>query len=335
MICGCFQSADDRSCEILREGHHRHSRVARIDAKGGDAWHLAQITMHGAFDAPATLAMNDADLAVSGKQRVVDQLLDQRDGIGGGHAVQIQRWCRSRRIDSVRWTSQARVRGVPFPGLLRRFEIAIPGDDDAALHLDGIASRPACFDDHSGTQPAQVDTIAWRIAHRSDCRITRMIRIVCAVVTVVSLSAAPLAQAPAAPAPTDRTRAHVYSAADLAAAIAKLPTDRPASSVRVFTLTPYNVAVERRLPREQGASLHEAQAELFYVIDGSATLLTGGKLVGETRNGSNLSGKGIEGGVRQTFGKGDFLLVPSGIAHQFVDIKAPIQLMSIYLPNAQ
>lgn len=158
-----------------------------------------------------------------------------------------------------------------------------------------------------------------------------MLRIALAALLLTTTSLA-YAQAPT-PAPTDRTKAHVYSAADLAAAIAKLPTDRPAASVRVFTLTPYNVAVERRLPREQGASLHEAQAELFYVIEGSATLLTGGKLIDETRNGTNLSGKGIEGGVRQTFGKGDFLLVPSGIAHQFVDIKEPIQLMSIYLPN--
>ena len=162
-----------------------------------------------------------------------------------------------------------------------------------------------------------------------------MLRTALIVAMVHACGAAALAQAPAAPPPTDRTKAHVYSATDLQAALAKLPTDRPASSVRVFTLTPYNVAVERRLPREQGASLHEAQAELFYVIDGSATLLTGGKLLGETRNGTNLSGKGIEGGVRQTFSKGDFLLVPSGIAHQFVDITAPIQLMSIYLPNAQ
>jgi hypothetical protein len=158
-------------------------------------------------------------------------------------------------------------------------------------------------------------------------------RLVLAVSMIVAGSIG-LAQTPTPPA-TDRTRAHVYSAADLAAAIAKLPTDRPAASVRVFTLAPYNVAVERRLPREQGASLHEAQAELFYVIDGSATLLTGGTLIAATRNGTNLAGKGIEGGVRQTFGKGDFLLVPSGIAHQFVDITAPIQLMSIYLPNAK
>jgi mannose-6-phosphate isomerase-like protein (cupin superfamily) len=100
-------------------------------------------------------------------------------------------------------------------------------------------------------------------------------------------------------------------------------------------LAPYNVNVERRLPRPQGASLHEAQAELFYVIEGSATLLTGGMLTSPTRSGTNLSGPGIEGGTRQRFSKGDFLLVPSGVPHQFVDIDAPVQLMSIYLPHAQ
>ena len=142
-----------------------------------------------------------------------------------------------------------------------------------------------------------------------------------------------LAAAQTVPPPTDRTKASVFSAADLAAALAKLSSERPSAAVRVFSLDPYNVNVERRLPRPQGASLHEAQAELFYVIEGSATLLTGGTLVSSTRNGTNLSGTGIEGGVRQPFGKGDFLLVPSGVPHQFVDIQAPVHLMSIYLPN--
>lgn len=143
------------------------------------------------------------------------------------------------------------------------------------------------------------------------------------------------AQTPApAPTPTDRTKATVFKAADLTAALGKLSSDRPSSSVRVFSLAPYNVNVERRLPRQQGASLHEAQAELFYVIEGSATLLTGGTLVAPTRTGTNLAGTGIEGGTRQTFGKGDFMIVPSGLPHQFVDIQAPIHLMAIYLPNA-
>lgn len=143
------------------------------------------------------------------------------------------------------------------------------------------------------------------------------------------------AQGAAQSPPTDRGKASQMTAADLAAALAKLPGDRPSSSVRVFSLAPYNVNVERRLPMPQGASLHEAQAELFYVIDGSATLLTGGTLVDATRNGTNLSGKGIEGGTRQAFAKGDFLIVPAGIAHQFVDITGPVVLMSIYLPNAK
>lgn len=162
-------------------------------------------------------------------------------------------------------------------------------------------------------------------------------RMLVAVSVLVLLSSPSTGQQPAAPqpTPTDRTKATQFTAAELMAALGKLPTDRPASSVRVFTLAPYNVNVERRTPQPQGASLHEAQAELFYVIDGSATLLTGGKLVGETRNGTNLSGKSIDGGTAQKFTKGDFLLVPSGVAHQFIDIQAPLVMMALYLPNAK
>jgi mannose-6-phosphate isomerase-like protein (cupin superfamily) len=162
-------------------------------------------------------------------------------------------------------------------------------------------------------------------------------RLFAAVTMLFVLSCRAEAQQPAAspPAPTDRTKASHMSAAELTAALAKLPTDRPAGSVRVFSLAPYNVNVERRMPVAQGASLHEAQAELFYVVDGSATLLTGGKLVGETRNGTNLQGKSIEGGTAQKFAKGDVMIVPSGVPHQFIDIQSPVVVMSLYLPDAK
>lgn len=149
---------------------------------------------------------------------------------------------------------------------------------------------------------------------------------------LVCAAGAVRAQAPAPP-PTDRTKATHFTAADLQAALAKLPGDRPASSVRVFTLAPYNVNVERRLPQAQGASLHEAQAELFYVIEGTGTMLTGGSMVNPTRNGTNLSAKTIDGGIRQVLNKGDFFIVPSGVPHQFVDLTTPLQVMAIYLPN--
>jgi mannose-6-phosphate isomerase-like protein (cupin superfamily) len=87
------------------------------------------------------------------------------------------------------------------------------------------------------------------------------------------------------------------------------------------------------MPQAQGASLHEAQAELFYVIDGTATMLTGGKMVDPARNGTNLSAKAIDGGLRQVLNKGDVFIVPSGVPHQFVDLTGPVQVMAIYLPN--
>jgi mannose-6-phosphate isomerase-like protein (cupin superfamily) len=161
-------------------------------------------------------------------------------------------------------------------------------------------------------------------------------RMSAAVAVLFMMSTLAEGQPPAPqPAPTDRTKASHMSASALAEALTKLPADRPAGSVRVFSLAPYNVNVERRLPQAQGASVHEGQAELFYVVDGSATMLTGGKLVGETRNGTNLQGKSIEGGAAQKFGKGDFLIVPSGVAHQFVDIQSPVVVMSMYLPDAK
>jgi mannose-6-phosphate isomerase-like protein (cupin superfamily) len=159
-------------------------------------------------------------------------------------------------------------------------------------------------------------------------------RILAAATTIVMLSATGLAQQPPTQnTPTPSDRAGHMAGADIAAALAKMPPDRPSSNLRVFSLGPYNVNIERRNPVAQGASAHDAVAELFYIVDGSATLLTGGTIPGATRNGTNLQGKAIEGGIRQSFTKGDWLIVPAGVPHQFVDVKSPVTIMSLYLPN--
>ena len=135
------------------------------------------------------------------------------------------------------------------------------------------------------------------------------------------------------PAPTDRTRATHFSAADLQAALAKLPTDRPNAVARVFTLDPYNIGVEQRQPVAQGAAAHADRAELFYVINGSGTMLTGGTISDGKQSGANTQGTTITSGTRIAFNPGDFIMVPSGVPHQFVDLKGPVQVMSMYLPN--
>jgi mannose-6-phosphate isomerase-like protein (cupin superfamily) len=149
-----------------------------------------------------------------------------------------------------------------------------------------------------------------------------------ALVSCLAFSTPAFAQRGTPPPQTDRTKASYMSAAEVAAAIAKLPKDRANSSVRVFTLPPYNVNIEHRQPMAQGASVHADTSELFYVIDGSATMVTGGTIAGE-------GAKTIQGGVSQKFGKGDWIMVPSGVPHQFTNITSPITILSLHLPNVK
>lgn len=159
-------------------------------------------------------------------------------------------------------------------------------------------------------------------------------RILAAAGVLALLCSSAFAQQPANPqVPTDK--ASYMSAADLAAAIAKGPTDRPNSTTRIFSLAPYNVNVETRQPVAQGASAHDATAELFHVLEGSGVMVTGGTIPNATRNGTNLQGKTIEGGTRQALNKGDWLIVPVGVPHQFVDIKGNLTIMSLHLPSVK
>ena len=74
---------------------------------------------------------------------------------------------------------------------------------------------------------------------------------------------------------------------------------------------------------------------MFYVIDGSATMMTGGKLTGENRtNAENLSGTGIEGGASKNIAKGDFIIVPENTPHWFSSINGVLVLMSIHVPRS-
>jgi quercetin dioxygenase-like cupin family protein len=53
-----------------------------------------------------------------------------------------------------------------------------------------------------------------------------------------------------------------------------------------------------------------------------------------TRNGANLTGKGIEGGTSRKVAKGDFIMVPENTPHWFSAIDGTVVLMSLHLPHA-
>ena len=154
-------------------------------------------------------------------------------------------------------------------------------------------------------------------------------------IALFSLSAALMAQQPAPQAP--QAPKLYSSAADIAAMIAKSKNDRKDGQAivtqRILQLAPYNASLEYRASVGP-AAIHEKEAEMFYVIDGSATMITGGKLTSETRtNADNLSGTGIEGGVTRQIAKGDFIIVPESTAHWFSAINGTLVLMSIHVPR--
>lgn len=126
--------------------------------------------------------------------------------------------------------------------------------------------------------------------------------------------------------------------ADIPALIAKAKADRKGDAPLVIepmaSLAPYNVSLEYR-PGTSPAAVHEKDAELMYVLEGSGSIVTGGKLVDEKRtNAANLNGSSITGGKSQAVAKGDLLIVPENTPHQVIPGGgAPIVLMTLHVPH--
>lgn len=72
------------------------------------------------------------------------------------------------------------------------------------------------------------------------------------------------------------------------------------------------------------AEVHELDADIIYVLEGSATFVTGGtaESLKQTAPGE-LRGSGIRGGDTRRIVKGDVLIVPKGTPHWFQQVTSP------------
>jgi len=129
------------------------------------------------------------------------------------------------------------------------------------------------------------------------------------------------------------------SSSELAALIAKAKSERKSDQANfaqpILRLAPYTANLEYRVAGlNANAAVHEHEAELFYVVGGSGTLVTGGKMLDEKRvNTENLQGSGIDGGTRQRVSQGDFLIVPENTPHWFGEIDGALILVSFHVPR--
>jgi glc operon protein GlcG len=72
------------------------------------------------------------------------------------------------------------------------------------------------------------------------------------------------------------------------------------------------------------AEVHTKDADIIYVLGGTATFVTGGAVI-EPKNiaADEIRGKEISGGETRHLNKGDVIIVPAGTPHWFKEVTAP------------
>jgi len=77
--------------------------------------------------------------------------------------------------------------------------------------------------------------------------------------------------------------------------------------------------------RGAGAISHAGNTELHHIIEGSATFVTGGKIV-RAANGGTAT---IEGGVSRHVGVGDVILIPADTPHWYKDVEGKVTYLEV------
>ena len=81
-------------------------------------------------------------------------------------------------------------------------------------------------------------------------------------------------------------------------------------------------------------TIHSEVTEVYTVLEGSATLVTGGRLIDPQPredtalrrmvSGPGWTGTGMEGGVTRRVAEGDVIIIPAGTPHYFSEIPESI-----------
>ncbi len=161
--------------------------------------------------------------------------------------------------------------------------------------------------------------------------------LVFAAILILALPA--VAQSPPPPA-VDVTSARIKDFID------KLPKDRVSDlPIRVADVGNYKVGVYgvfRPKGVPGGAIRHQTSvSEIYYMLEGTGTLVTGGSIAGEKSLGTspntkrpNFGGATIEGGVSRTVVAGDVIVIPSNLPHWWRDLDSDIRYL-IFRPDPE
>ena len=129
--------------------------------------------------------------------------------------------------------------------------------------------------------------------------------------------------APTAPAPgSAATYKSAKELADVLKAVAANPGGMSTSAVS--NTDQYRINVVHRV-KPAGALAHAGNTELHYIIDGSATIVTGGTIV----RGATAAEATITNGVTQKVAKGDVIVVPANSPHWYSIVDGSVTYLEV------
>jgi mannose-6-phosphate isomerase-like protein (cupin superfamily) len=119
-------------------------------------------------------------------------------------------------------------------------------------------------------------------------------------------------------------------AATLKQSIANNVVDQPIKAAEVPGGHKASLAMLRRTKAETTALIHDHVSEIYQIMEGSGTLVTGGSLESPTptdltRLNAGMSQTGVHrGGESRRVKAQDVIIVPAGTAHRFSELDGPI-----------
>jgi mannose-6-phosphate isomerase-like protein (cupin superfamily) len=76
--------------------------------------------------------------------------------------------------------------------------------------------------------------------------------------------------------------------------------------------------------------VHEKETDILYIVDGEATIVTGGTMVGGKQTApGQLRGSDVQGGETRHLKKGDVIVVPAGIPHWFKEVSPAVHYLTV------
>jgi mannose-6-phosphate isomerase-like protein (cupin superfamily) len=120
----------------------------------------------------------------------------------------------------------------------------------------------------------------------------------------------------------DQSATYKNGAELMAIVKSKIPTSPDQASAPISNQDGYRINVVSRSkpgPAMAHATGPAKGTEVHYIIEGAATVVTGGTIVDRT----------IQGGVTQHLAKGDVLVIPAGTPHWYKDVEGTVTYLEV------